>query len=312
MLTLTLPLLFLQELFYENRYYHSHCFRCFRCDRSLADEPFTSQGDALVCSGCYCNEFSSKCAACDKIVMPGSDSKVWLYLFLPQHQVHKPLGHRFLSNHLSRRFTPCLCKDKEANKILLSGVWQLRCDRMIVSLLCWKYFPAGFSALGAVTTQVQQWCRMTENYPGLWVVWDIITHQNWAVIFFSFCSAWNAFKSCCPLLPRLSSKRSEVQVQNTVMPLGCISGPNSRKTRPVIKGSDVHFHKYNWLLAFITFKWSMCFWANAYVYVSGQTATSNGWNCQINKKHGLGCCAVVYDSCFVTACQIVLMRGKLM
>lgn len=76
-------LLFLQELFYENRYYHSHCFRCFRCDRSLADEPFTSQGDALVCSGCYCNEFSSKCAACDKIVMPGSDSKVWLYLFFP-------------------------------------------------------------------------------------------------------------------------------------------------------------------------------------------------------------------------------------
>lgn len=65
----------MQELFYENRHYHAHCFRCFRCDRSLADEPFTSQGDALVCSDCYCNEFSSKCVACSKSVMPGSESE---------------------------------------------------------------------------------------------------------------------------------------------------------------------------------------------------------------------------------------------
>uniref|UniRef100_A0A3Q3LQN0 Four and a half LIM domains 3b n=1 Tax=Mastacembelus armatus TaxID=205130 RepID=A0A3Q3LQN0_9TELE len=57
------------ELFYENRYYHEHCFRCFRCDRSLADEPFTSQEEALVCSDCYCNEFSSKCVACDKTAL---------------------------------------------------------------------------------------------------------------------------------------------------------------------------------------------------------------------------------------------------
>lgn len=68
-----LPLFCCQELFYEDRHYHEHCFRCFRCDRSLADEPFTSQEDALLCNDCYCNEFSSKCVACDKIVMPGRD-----------------------------------------------------------------------------------------------------------------------------------------------------------------------------------------------------------------------------------------------
>ncbi|CAL8249058.1 unnamed protein product [Lota lota] len=61
-----------RELFYEDRHYHEHCFRCFRCDRSLADEPFTSQEEALLCNDCYCNEFSSKCVACDKTVMPGS------------------------------------------------------------------------------------------------------------------------------------------------------------------------------------------------------------------------------------------------
>ncbi|XP_063735963.1 four and a half LIM domains protein 3 isoform X1 [Eleginops maclovinus] len=61
-----------RELFYEDRHYHEHCFRCFRCDHSLADEPFTSQDDELLCNDCYCNEFSSKCVACDKVVMPGT------------------------------------------------------------------------------------------------------------------------------------------------------------------------------------------------------------------------------------------------
>lgn len=70
-----------QELFYEDRHYHEHCFRCFRCDRSLADEPFTSQDEALLCNDCYCNEFSSKCVACDKIVMPGEGLQQHIWLF---------------------------------------------------------------------------------------------------------------------------------------------------------------------------------------------------------------------------------------
>lgn len=70
-----------QELFYEDRHYHEHCFRCFRCDRSLADEPFTSQDEALLCNDCYCNEFSSKCVACDKIVMPGEGLQEHIWLF---------------------------------------------------------------------------------------------------------------------------------------------------------------------------------------------------------------------------------------
>lgn len=99
MLDLTLPLLFVQELFYEDRHYHEHCFRCFRCERSLADEPFTNQGDGLVCSDCYCNEFSSKCVACDKIVMPGRDNKHTLehfYFFL--HLIITNLMKPFLGN----------------------------------------------------------------------------------------------------------------------------------------------------------------------------------------------------------------------
>lgn len=61
-----------QELYYEDRHYHESCFRCFRCDRSLADEPFTCQGQELLCNGCYCQEFSSQCVACQQVVMPGA------------------------------------------------------------------------------------------------------------------------------------------------------------------------------------------------------------------------------------------------
>ncbi|MEE6484010.1 hypothetical protein FKM82_013723 [Ascaphus truei] len=61
-----------RELYYEDRHYHEHCFRCFRCDHSLADEPFTCQDEELLCNDCYCSEFSSKCVSCDKTVMPGS------------------------------------------------------------------------------------------------------------------------------------------------------------------------------------------------------------------------------------------------
>ena len=98
---LTLPLLFLQELFYEDRYYHAQCFRCFRCDRSLADQPFTSQGDALMCRDCYCTEFSSKCTACDKILMPGSDGRECLMFHLPDGEFPE-----FLVFTQTEKFTP--------------------------------------------------------------------------------------------------------------------------------------------------------------------------------------------------------------
>ncbi|XP_019738779.1 four and a half LIM domains protein 3-like [Hippocampus comes] len=86
-----------KELFYNDRYYHEHCFRCVRCTRSLADEPFTSQDDALVCSECYSNEFSSKCVVCDKKVMPGSkmleySGSTWHEDCFVCHGCEKPIG----------------------------------------------------------------------------------------------------------------------------------------------------------------------------------------------------------------------------
>lgn len=67
-----MPVLFLpKELFYEDRHFHEGCFRCCRCQRSLADEPFTCQDSELLCNECYCTAFSSQCSACGETVMPG-------------------------------------------------------------------------------------------------------------------------------------------------------------------------------------------------------------------------------------------------
>ena len=150
------PLLFLQELFYENRHYHSHCFRCFRCDRSLADEPFTSQEEALVCSDCFCNEFSSKCVACDKTVMPGSDrtrKRTWLTSLL---------ADRSLSHHNKgvREFTPFRVRDVKAG--VTAPMWHDDCFLALVNVSPSR----GFSAPAAVTTPEQPRCRMTGNYSG--------------------------------------------------------------------------------------------------------------------------------------------------
>lgn len=111
-----------QELFYEDRHYHEHCFRCFRCDRSLADEPFTSQDEALLCNDCYCNEFSSKCVACDKIVMPGEGSRrrylraipLWLQMFQRQGKCVRQADARYLMARL------ILFQNKQrANKLMM-------------------------------------------------------------------------------------------------------------------------------------------------------------------------------------------------
>ncbi|XP_030606594.1 four and a half LIM domains protein 3-like [Archocentrus centrarchus] len=102
-----------RELFYEDRHYHEHCFRCFRCDRSLADEPFTSQDDALLCNDCYCNEFSSKCVACDKIVMPGTRKleyagSTWHEGCFICHSCAQPIGSKsFIPDKDEHYCVPC-------------------------------------------------------------------------------------------------------------------------------------------------------------------------------------------------------------
>lgn len=76
-----------QDVFYEDRHYHADCFRCSRCQRPLAEQPFSSRGDALVCADCYSRHFSSKCSACGGKVTPGNHGNHRLSL---RHQPARP------------------------------------------------------------------------------------------------------------------------------------------------------------------------------------------------------------------------------
>ncbi|KQL60649.1 four and a half LIM domain protein 3 [Amazona aestiva] len=102
-----------RELYYEDRHYHEHCFRCFRCDRSLADEPFTCQGEELLCNDCYCSEFSSKCIACEKTVMPGSrkleyNGQTWHEHCFICSSCQQPIGSRsFIPDKKDYYCVPC-------------------------------------------------------------------------------------------------------------------------------------------------------------------------------------------------------------
>lgn len=61
----------LQDLSYKDRHWHSDCFLCIKCSRSLVSRSFATKDDMLMCTDCYCNEYSAKCHSCLKTIMPG-------------------------------------------------------------------------------------------------------------------------------------------------------------------------------------------------------------------------------------------------
>lgn len=73
---LSLPL---QDLSYNDRHWHSECFLCIKCSRSLVDRPFATKDEMLMCTECYSNEYSAKCHACLKTIMPGEEAR-WFRL----------------------------------------------------------------------------------------------------------------------------------------------------------------------------------------------------------------------------------------
>ncbi|KAH0631046.1 hypothetical protein JD844_005127 [Phrynosoma platyrhinos] len=102
-----------RELYYEERHYHEGCFRCFRCGRSLAEEPFTCQGEELLCNDCYCQEFSSQCVACQQVVMPGSrkleySGQTWHEHCFLCSSCQQPIGSRsFIPDQKDYYCVPC-------------------------------------------------------------------------------------------------------------------------------------------------------------------------------------------------------------
>lgn len=67
-----LSLRVLQELHHKNRYWHEGCFRCAKCYKALASEPFNARDDGkIMCGKCGAMQDGNRCQGCYKVVMPG-------------------------------------------------------------------------------------------------------------------------------------------------------------------------------------------------------------------------------------------------
>ncbi|XP_061685545.1 four and a half LIM domains protein 2-like isoform X2 [Syngnathoides biaculeatus] len=61
-----------KDVSFKAQHWHGECFLCKMCNQSLVDQPFATRDEMLVCSACHITEFSAKCHACLKNIMPGS------------------------------------------------------------------------------------------------------------------------------------------------------------------------------------------------------------------------------------------------
>ncbi|MEQ2214259.1 hypothetical protein XENOCAPTIV_028579, partial [Xenoophorus captivus] len=62
-----------KELHHKNRYWHEDCFRCAKCYKPLASEPFSARDDGkIMCGKCGSREDGNRCQGCYKVVMPGA------------------------------------------------------------------------------------------------------------------------------------------------------------------------------------------------------------------------------------------------
>lgn len=90
----------LQDLSYKDRHWHSDCFLCIKCSRSLVDRPFATKEDMLMCVECYSNEYSAKCHACLKTIMPGALQNCAAVLVMTS-SVRQPVIHTHQNSAVS-------------------------------------------------------------------------------------------------------------------------------------------------------------------------------------------------------------------
>ncbi|XP_010901304.1 four and a half LIM domains protein 1b [Esox lucius] len=63
-----------KELQHKGRYWHSDCFRCFKCYKPLAKESFSVKDDRIMCGKCSSREDAPRCHACYKAILAGTEN----------------------------------------------------------------------------------------------------------------------------------------------------------------------------------------------------------------------------------------------
>ncbi|XP_037552387.1 four and a half LIM domains protein 2-like isoform X2 [Nematolebias whitei] len=102
-----------KDLSYKDRHWHSECFLCNTCSRSLVDRPFAAKNDLLMCIECYCTEYSAKCHACLNTIMPGTKKmehkgNSWHEKCFVCSSCQQPIGTRsFVKKEGSNYCLPC-------------------------------------------------------------------------------------------------------------------------------------------------------------------------------------------------------------
>lgn len=65
-----------QELHHKGRYWHEECFRCSKCYKNLAKEPFSTKDERIMCGKCCSKEDAPRCHGCYKPILAGMSSPV--------------------------------------------------------------------------------------------------------------------------------------------------------------------------------------------------------------------------------------------
>lgn len=60
-----------QELHHKGRYWHEECFRCAKCYKNLAKEPFSTKDERIMCGKCCSKEAAPRCHGCYKSILAG-------------------------------------------------------------------------------------------------------------------------------------------------------------------------------------------------------------------------------------------------
>uniref|UniRef100_A0A8C6L2N6 Four and a half LIM domains 1 n=1 Tax=Nothobranchius furzeri TaxID=105023 RepID=A0A8C6L2N6_NOTFU len=96
----------ISELSHKGRYWHEECFRCAKCYKPLAKEPFNTKDDRIMCVRCCSKEDGRSCFCCGETVV--YKGKSWHDECFICCGCKQPMGSQsFLSKESDVYCTPC-------------------------------------------------------------------------------------------------------------------------------------------------------------------------------------------------------------
>lgn len=130
-----------KELSHKGRHWHEECFRCTKCYKPLAKEPFNTKDDRIMCVKCCSRDAAPRCHSCYKPILAGSES----------------VAYKGNSWH-DECFTCCSCRRPIASQSFLSKGDDVYCNPCYDE----KFAKACFSCKkpitsGGVNYQEQPW-----------------------------------------------------------------------------------------------------------------------------------------------------------